>query len=87
MSQNKLTPSPSLHRPLLDDYTPGTNETSTFCAYVYVCLNGIKCLLIMSSPVGQDAAFGVYQNSDRFKVKFSSLGDWYGVSTVNIATF
>ena len=41
----------------------------------------------MSSPIGQEAAFGVYQNSDRFKVKFSSLGDWYDVRTVNIAAF
>ena len=43
----------------------------------------------MSSPIGQEAVFGVYQNSDRFKVKFSSLslGDWYDVRTENIATF
>ena len=40
----------------------------------------------MSSPIGQEAVFGVYQNSDRFKVKVSSLGDWYDVRTVNIAT-
>ena len=39
----------------------------------------------MSSPIGQD--FDVYQNSDKCKVKFPSLGDWYGVRTVNIATF
>ena len=40
----------------------------------------------MSSPIGQKAAFGIYHNSDRFKVKFSNLGDGYGVRTVNIAT-
>ena len=40
----------------------------------------------MSSPIGQEAAFGVYQNSDRFKVKFSTLSYWHGVRTVNIAT-
>ena len=40
----------------------------------------------MSSPVGQEAVNDVYQNSDRFKVKFSNLGGWYGVPTVNIAT-
>ena len=40
----------------------------------------------MSQPIGQEAAFGIYQNSDRFKVKFSSLGDWYDVRTVNFAT-
>ena len=67
MSQNKLTSSPSLHRPLLDGYYTGLNETSTFCAYVYVCLNGIKFILILSSPIGQDAVFGIYQNTDRFK--------------------
>ena len=49
-------------------------------------LNGIIFILIMSRPIGQEAAFGIYQNSDRFKVKFSSLGDWYGVRTVNFAT-
>ena len=37
----------------------------------------------MSSPIGQEAAFGVYQNSGRFNVKFSTFGDWYYVSTVN----
>ena len=31
----------------------------------------------MSSPIGQEAVFGVYKNSD----------DWYDVRTVNIATF
>ena len=41
----------------------------------------------MSSPIGQEAVFGVYQNSDRFKVKFSSLGDWYDVRSATIATF
>ena len=40
----------------------------------------------MSSPIGQEAAFVIHQNSDRSKVKFSSLGDCYGVSAVNIAT-
>ena len=40
----------------------------------------------MSSPIGQEAAFGIHQNSDRSKVKFASLGDCYGVRTVNIAT-
>ena len=44
-------------------------------------------MLIMSSPIGQEAVFGVYENSDRFRVKFSSLGDWYDVRTVTIATF
>ena len=29
----------------------------------------------MSSPIGQEAAFGVYQNSGRFNVKFSTFGD------------
>ena len=52
-----------------------------------MCLNGIKFILIMSSPIGKEAAVGIYQNSDRFKVKFASLGDWYDVRTVNIATF
>ena len=60
---------------------------STFCAYVDLCLNGIKIILIMSSPIGSEAVFGVYQNSDRFKVKFASLCDWFDVHTVNIATF
>ena len=41
----------------------------------------------MSSPIGQEVAFGVYQNSGRFNVKFSSFGDWYYVSSVNITTF
>ena len=41
----------------------------------------------MSSPIRQEATFSVYQNPDRFKVKFSSLGDWYDVRTVNISTF
>ena len=41
----------------------------------------------MSSPIGQEAVCGVYPNSDRFKVKFSSLGDCYYERTVNIATF
>ena len=40
----------------------------------------------MISPIGQEAAFGVYQISDRFKVKFSNLGGCHGVRTVNIAT-
>ena len=40
----------------------------------------------MSSPIGQKAAFGIYQNSDRFKVKFSNIGGWYGVRIVDIAT-
>ena len=40
----------------------------------------------MSSPIGQAATFGMYQNSDRFNVKSSSFGDWCYVSTVNIAT-
>ena len=40
----------------------------------------------MSSPIGQAATFGMYQKSCRFNVKFSSFGDWYYVSTVNIAT-
>ena len=51
-----------------------------------MCLNGINFILLMSRPIGQEAAFGIYQNSDRFKVKFSSLGDWYGVRTVNLAS-
>ena len=74
MSQNKLTTSPSLHRPLFDDCRTGSNKISTFCAYVYVCSNGIKFISIMSSPFGQEAVISVYQNSDRFKVKFSNLG-------------
>ena len=44
-------------------------------------------ILIVGSPIGQEAAFGVYQNSGRFNVKFSTFGDWYYVSTVNIASF
>ena len=40
----------------------------------------------MSSPIGQEAAFGVNQISDKFIVKFSNLGGWFGVRTVNIAT-
>ena len=44
-------------------------------------------MVLNSSPNGRDAAFDVYQNSDRFKLKFSCLGDWYDVFTVNIATF
>ena len=44
-------------------------------------------MLFMSSAIGQEAAFGVYQNSGRFKVKFLSFGDKYYVITVNIATF
>ena len=51
-----------------------------------MCLNGINVISIMSSPIGQEAAFDVYQNSDRFKVKFSNLSDCHGVRTVNIAT-
>ena len=51
-----------------------------------MCLNGINVISIMSSPIGQEAAFGVYQTSDRFKVKFSNSGSWHGVCTVNIAT-
>ena len=86
MSQNKLTSSPSLRRPLLDGYYSGSNEISTFYAYVYVCFNGIKFILIMSSPIEQEAVFGVYKNSDRSKDTFSSLVDWYDVRTVNIAT-
>ena len=39
----------------------------------------------MSSPIGQAATFGMYQNSGRFNVKFSSFDNWYYVSTVNIA--
>ena len=49
-------------------------------------LNGIKVISIISSSIGQEAAFGVYQNSDRFNVKFSNLGGCHGVRTVNIAT-
>ena len=51
-----------------------------------MCLNGINVISNMSSPIGQEAAFGVYQISDRFKVKFSTLSYWHGVRTVNIAT-
>ena len=40
----------------------------------------------MSSPIEQEGVFGVYQNSDRFKVKFSNLGGCHGVRTENIAT-
>ena len=54
---------------------------------MFMCVfNGITSVLAMSSAIGQEAAFGVYQISDRFKVKFSSLGDWYIALTVNIAT-
>ena len=41
---------------------------------------------IMSSPIGLEAAFGVYQDSDIFKVMFSNLSGCHGVRTVNIAT-
>ena len=82
MSHNKLTSSPSFHRPLLDG-----NETSVFCAYVYVRLIGITFIMIISSLIGQEAAFSVDQNSDRFEIKFSIFGDYYYVRTVNIATF
>ena len=51
-----------------------------------MCLNGINVISIMSSPIRQEAVFGIYQNSDRFKVKFSNLGGWNGVRSVNIAT-
>ena len=51
-----------------------------------MCLSGINVISIMSSPIGQEGAFGVYQNSDIFKVKFSNLGGWHGVRSVNIAT-
>ena len=47
----------------------------------------MKIIFIMSSPIEQEAAFGVYQNFDRFNVKFSCLGDWYDVRTENIVTF
>ena len=87
MSQNKLTSSSPLHRPLLDECRTGLNEISPFCAYFYACLNGTKFISIMSSLIGHEAVCGVYPNSDRFKVKFSSLGDWYYVRSVNIATF
>ena len=40
----------------------------------------------MSSPIGQEAAIGLYQNSDRSKAKFLNLGGWHGVRSVNIAT-
>ena len=40
----------------------------------------------MSSLIGQEATFGIDQNSDRFKVKFSYLDGWYVVRTVKIAT-
>ena len=66
MSQNKLISSPSLHRLLLDGYLPGANETSTFCAYVYECLNSIKFIMTKSSPIGQEGAFGEDQKSGRF---------------------
>ena len=48
----------------------------------------MKIIFIMSSPIEQEAAFGgVYQNFDRFNVKFSCVGDWYDVRTENIVTF
>ena len=40
---------------------PGSNETSTFCSYVYVCLNGIRFILIINSPIGQEASFVVFK--------------------------
>ena len=40
----------------------------------------------MSSLIGLEAAFGVYQNSDGFNVNCASLGDWHDVRTVNITT-
>ena len=52
-----------------------------------MCLHGTKFILTMSIPIGQEAAFGVCQNCDRFKVKFARLGDWCDVRIVNIATF
>ena len=51
--------------------------------YTFMCL----FILIVSSPIGQEAVFDVYQNSARFNDKFSTFGDWYFVSTVNIASF
>ena len=53
--------------------------------YIFMCVS--LFISIVSSPIGQEAAFGVYQNSGRFNVKFSTFGDWYYVSTVNIASF
>ena len=51
-----------------------------------MCVKLVVCLIV-SSPIGQEAVFGMYQNSDRINVKFSTFGDWYFVSTVNTATF
>ena len=44
-------------------------------------------ILITSSSIGQEAAFDVEQNSDKFKVKISVYDDWFYVNTVNIFTF
>ena len=51
--------------------------------YTFMCVK----LVVVSSPIGQEAVFGMYQNSDRINVKFSTFDDWYYVSTVNTATF
>ena len=51
-----------------------------------MCLNGINVTSIMSSPIEQEASFGIYQNSDRFKVEFSNLDGWHGIRTVNTVT-
>ena len=37
-----------------------------------MCVNGVKFILTMRSLIGQEAAFSVYQISDRVKVKFSN---------------
>ena len=56
--------------------------------YIFMCFKLVVFfILIVSSPIGQEAVFGMYQNSDRINVKFSTFGDWYYVSTVNTAIF
>ena len=49
-------------------------------------LKWYKCYIDHEQSDLTGSAFGVYQNSDRFKVKFSNLGGCHGVRTVNIAT-
>ena len=56
---------------------------------MFLCIKMVFNLdkLITSSSIGQEAAFDVEQNSDKFKVKISVYDDWFYVNTVNIFTF
>ena len=83
MSQNKLTPSPAWYLLLPHGYNSGLNEISIFCVYIHV-LNWY--LVYIDNDQSDWTGSYLRQNSGRFNVKFSSFGDWYYVSTVNIAT-